>query len=75
VQTRTGAYEARTGQYREDTPLSLFLTIRRYPDPDKPFDFLKSFDVQRRVGEDLMERHVVPKLARPIAEVISANPE
>jgi len=74
IQTRTGAYEARTGNFREDAPLSVYLTIRQYPHPDEPFDFLAAFHQQRQICEDLLDRYVIPRVARPIADAIASNP-
>ena len=70
VETRCDSYQVRTGRY-EDEPISVYLTIRQSPSPEKVPDLLKWFSQQCDICEDLADRIVIPQVVRPIATAIS----
>lgn len=72
VETRCSSFQVRTGQY-EDEPISVYLTVRRFPPPSQLIDPTAAFAEQVRCCEDLCNRLVVPQIIHPIAEAIAAG--
>jgi len=73
LETRCDSYQVRTGNY-SDEPISVYLTVRRYPSPGGVLDIRDSFVRQCEMAEDLSERIVIPQVAQPIASVIASSP-
>lgn len=71
IESRTSAYEVRSGRYKTDEPVSLYFTIRRYPRPDEKFDALKSFERQCVLAEQLMVEKILTNFVRPLANAIA----
>ncbi len=71
VETRSSSYQVRTGEYEEE-PITVYLTVRRYPGEGKPIAVEDSFLVQCEHCEDLAHRIVVPQVIHPIAAAIAA---
>lgn len=71
VETRCSSYQVRTGEFDEE-PISIYLTIRQYPAPDKVIDMQESFQKQCDLCEEYTNRLVVPQIIQPIAHAISA---
>ena len=72
LETRSSSYQVRTGQY-EDEPITIYLTVRRYPRQGKIVDLQEAIAEQREYCEDLAERIVVPNVIQPIASAIAAG--
>jgi hypothetical protein len=70
IETRCNSYQVRTGQY-DNEPISVYFTVRRYPQPDQVIDAVASFRRQREIAEDVVSRLVIPQVIRPIAEAIA----
>lgn len=72
IETRTNAYQIRTGSYPEDQ-ISVYFTVRQYwgTGPDKTF--LDSFRRQREIGEELVHSRVIPTVVRPLAQAIASR--
>jgi hypothetical protein len=71
VETRSSSYQVRTGQY-EDDPISVYFTVRGYPQPGVLLSLKDSFVRQCHFCEDLAERIVVPQIIQPITSAIAA---
>jgi len=71
LETRSNTYQVRTGQY-DDEPISVYFTVRQYPQPGSLLDLKASFGRQCEQCEDLTRRIVIPQIVRPIAAAISA---
>jgi len=71
LESRTGAYQVRTGKYKEEDQLSLYLAVRQYPDPTQPFSPAESYDRQRTMCEELMSDRVIPQFVNPIVGAIA----
>ncbi len=69
-ESRTGAYQVRTGKFKEDDQLSLYLSIRQYPDPEIKFNSMESYDNQRKACADIMAERVIPCFVQPIQDAI-----
>lgn len=70
--TRTNAYQVRMREYGDDQ-ISVYLTIRQYWGGRPDMDFLESFLRQRQIGEDLLDRFLIPKVVRPLAQAIASR--
>jgi hypothetical protein len=72
IETRTNAYQIRTGQF-PDAPISVYFTVRQYWGRQPYKDFVESYRNQRRVLQDLVDSHVIPAIVRPLAQTIAAK--
>lgn len=72
IETRTNAYQIRTGEFPDDQ-ISIYFTVRQYWGIGPKVNFVESFVRQRSVGEELVESHIVPHIVRPLAQAISAK--
>ena len=72
IETRTNALQVRTGEY-SDNQISLYFTIRQYWGCGPEQSFLDSFQRQREIGEDVLRRSVIPRIVRPLAQVIASR--
>jgi hypothetical protein len=74
IVTRTNSYQVRTGDYSDDV-ISVYLILRRYwgDRPREPLDKLLSELAER--AEQLCDRHVLPKVIRPIWAAIASRPQ
>ena len=71
LETRSSSYQVRTGQY-DDEPISVYFTVRRYPQPGIVIRLKDSFARQCGFCEDLANRIIVPQIIQPIASAIAA---
>ena len=71
-ESRTTAYQIRTGDYNEDQ-LSVYLTVRRYDslNPDESFD--KELVRLASLCRDLVDEYLVSSVLRPLQEAISLH--
>ena len=72
VETRTSAYQVRTGEFTEEQ-LSVYLTVRRYGslDPDESF-----VDVMQRLSEtcrEITDNYLVDNVLRPLQQAIATK--
>jgi hypothetical protein len=72
VETRTNAYQVRTGQFPE-APISVYFTIRQYWGRQPFKTLVESYQNQRRICQELVDSHVVPAVIRPLAQTIAAK--
>jgi len=72
VETRTNAFQVRTGEYGDDQ-ISVYFTIRQYWGNGPDRSFLDSFRAQSLIGEEIVRNHVVPRVVRPLARAISSR--
>ena len=72
IETRTNAYQVRTGHFPE-APISVYFTVRQYWGR-QPFNTLtESFHNQRRLCQELVDSHVLPGVIKPLAQTIAAK--
>ena len=55
IETRTNAYQIRTGQFPE-APISVYFTVRQYWGHTPGLSFVDSFRHQRTIGEELLQQ-------------------
>jgi len=72
IETRTNAFQVRTGQYPE-APISVYFTIRQYWGRQPFKAFVESYQNQRRICQEMVDAHVVPAVIRPLAQTIAAK--
>jgi len=72
IETRTNAYQIRTGQFPE-APISVYFTVRQYWGRQPFKTFAESYRNQRRICQELVESHIIPAVVRPLAQTIAAK--
>jgi hypothetical protein len=72
IETRTNAYQIRTGQFPE-APISVYFTVRQYWGRQPYKTFAESYQNQRRICQELVDSHIVPGVVRPLAQTIAAK--
>lgn len=72
IETRTNAYQIRTGQY-PDAPISIYFTVRQYWGKQPFKTFWDSYQNQRRIAQELVDSHVVPHVIQPLSQAIAAK--
>lgn len=72
IETRTNAYQIRTGEYPEDQ-ISVYFTVRQYWGTGPQRTFLDSFRRQREIGEEVVMNRVIPRVVRPLAQAIASR--
>jgi len=72
IESRTTAYQVRTGDYAEDQ-LSVYLTVRRYDSLQADESFDKEFDRLAGLCRDLVDEYLVAAVLRPLQEAISLH--
>ena len=72
IETRTNAFQVRTGDFPDDQ-ISIYFTVRQYWGTGPEQTFLESFRRQREIGEDLVQRMVVPRIVKPLAQAIASR--
>jgi len=72
IETRTNAYQVRTGEFGDDQ-ISLYFTVRQYWGPGPDASFIESFRRQRTFGEELLASAILPRIVRPLALAIASR--
>jgi hypothetical protein len=72
VETRTNAYQIRTGQF-PDAPISVYFTVRQYWGRQPYKTFGESYKNQRKIVQELVDHHIIPAVIRPVAQAIAAK--
>jgi hypothetical protein len=72
IETRTSAYQVRTGQFAE-SPVSVYFTVRQFWGKQPFKTFTESYRNQRRVLDELVQQYVVPNVLQPLAKAIGAK--
>ena len=70
LESRTGAYQVRTGKYKEDDQISLYLSIRQYPDPASKFSSIEAYNHQRGLCVELITERIIGAFVNPIVDAI-----
>ena len=70
IETRTSAYQVRTGEYPEEQ-LSVYVTARQYGSLTADTRFGAALDALAQVCHEMTDRHVVEQVLRPLARTIA----
>ena len=71
-ESRTNAYQVRTGDFSEDQ-LSVYLTVRRYDSLGANESYVDEFKRLSALCQDLTDEYLVPSVLRPLQERISLS--
>lgn len=71
IESKTSVYDPAKKRRGPDEAISLVFTIRQYPSGAEKFDALKSFEIQCRLAEELMNEKIVPNFVQPLINVIA----
>jgi hypothetical protein len=69
IETRTNAYQIRTGQFPE-APITVYLTVRQYWARQTGKTFVEGYQNQRRICQELVESHVISAVIKPLSQSI-----
>ena len=72
IETRTTAYQVRTGQFNE-SPISVYFTVRQFWGKQPFKTFAESYQNQRRILDELVTQYVIPQVITPLQKVIGAK--
>lgn len=72
METRTNAYQVRTGDYPEEQ-LSVYATARQYGSLGPDTNFSDTLDRLVRICHEMIERHVIDQVLRPLARAIATK--
>ncbi|MFO1042527.1 MAG: hypothetical protein U0941_12115 [Planctomycetaceae bacterium] len=72
IETRTNAYQVRRGEFPEE-PIVVFFTVRQYGSLESQMSYEATFAQLRTCAEQLLERHVIDQVLRPLQQAISAK--
>jgi hypothetical protein len=72
IETRTNAFQVRTGQFPE-APISVYFTVRQYWGRQPFKNFIDSYRSQRKTAQELVDNHIIPAVVRPLAQAIAAK--
>jgi hypothetical protein len=72
LETRTSAYQIRTGEFPDDQ-ISVYFTVRQYWGTGPEMTFVESFRRQRDAGEEAVQNIVIPRVVRPLAQAIASR--
>jgi len=70
VETRTNAYQIRTGEYPEEQ-LSVYVTARQYGSLGPDQTFVQTLDRLTDLSIDICDRYVVDQVLKPLARAIA----
>ena len=72
IETRTDAYQVRTGEFPEDQ-ISVYFTVRQYWGSGPDRTFLDAFRRQREIAEHAVLERIIPRIVRPLAQAIGSK--
>jgi hypothetical protein len=70
VETRTNAYQIRTGEYQQEQ-LSVYVTARQYGSLELGTTYVEAIDELASVARDLVETYIADAVLEPLARTIS----
>jgi len=70
VETRTNAYQVRTGDFPEEQ-LSVYVTARQYGSLGPDVTFVETLDRLSKVCDEMIETHVIDNVLGPLARTIA----
>ena len=72
IETRTNAFQVRTGQFPE-APISVYFTVRQYWGRQPFKTLVESYQNQRKVCQELVDGHVLQAVIRPLQQTIATK--
>ena len=72
IETRTNAFQVRTGEF-PDEQISVYFAIRQHWGTGMDRTFAESFRRQREIGEEIVQEKIIPRIVRPLARAIASK--
>ncbi|MFI5455192.1 MAG: hypothetical protein ACHRXM_07035 [Isosphaerales bacterium] len=72
IETRSTGYQVRAREFG-DEQISVYFTVRQYWGSGPDMTFLESMRRQREIGEEMLQTAVIPRIVRPLAQVIASR--
>jgi len=72
LETRTNAYQIRTGDFPEEQ-LSVYITARRYGGLGADVTYVQVIERMARICQDMVDNYVADNILKPLARAISAK--
>lgn len=69
IETRTNAFQVRTGQFPE-APISVYFTVRQYWGRQGARTFIEAYRHQRKLCQELVDNHIIPAVLKPLSQTI-----
>jgi hypothetical protein len=70
TETRTNAFQVRTGEFSEEQ-LSVYVTARQYGSLDASVTYVEVMDRLAKLAREVVDGYVVDQILRPLARTIS----
>ncbi len=70
IETRTNAFQVRTGEFPEEQ-LSVYVTARQYGSLDQDMTYIEAIERLTKICEDMVEGQVVDNVLQPLAREIA----
>ncbi len=70
METRTNAFQVRTGEYTEDQ-LSVYVTARQYGSLDADTTFVQSLENLAQTCQQVVDNYVIDQILKPLARTIA----
>ncbi|MGI9324654.1 MAG: hypothetical protein ACR2PZ_05495, partial [Pseudomonadales bacterium] len=70
VESRTNAYQIRTGEYQEDQ-ISVYVTARQYGSLAADQTYLQTLDRLYELSREIIDNYVVDSVLQPLARTIA----
>ena len=72
IETRTNAYQVRTGEFPEEQ-LSVYLTARQYGSLGPDMTYVSALENLTRVCHEMVDQYVIDNVLRPLARTIATK--
>lgn len=72
IETRTNAYQVRRGEFPEEQ-ISVYFTVRQYGSLNSDTSYETTLRQLRQQCEELLERHVIDQILKPLQQAISTK--
>jgi hypothetical protein len=72
LETRTKAYQVRTGDFPQ-APISVYFTVRQYWGRQAAKTLGESYGSQRKICQEMVDAQIIPAVVRPLAQAIAAK--
>src|SRR6202011_815588 len=70
METRTNAFQVRTGEYTEDQ-LSVYVTARQYGSLEPDTTFVQSLENLAQTCQQVVDNYVIDQILKPLARTIA----
>jgi hypothetical protein len=69
IETRTNAFQVRTGQFPE-APISVYFTVRQYWGRQGSKTYIEGYHLQRKLCTELVDNHIIPAVLKPLSQTL-----